>query len=198
MEQRQRVVDEWHWRKVLNGLVNAHGEDVSNVFVFVSHLQCVGVKTPAMTFFAVHTHIGKKVHLNATKTIACTGWTTPFSNIKREAARAITAQASVYRVGKKLSDSVPNTDIARGARARCLTDRGLINLHQSVDTFPAAKVIASYPFRYFPFVVTRSQSIAQVSCHDAADEGTLAAATNPAYSYQSAQRNTHGYIMQIV
>src|SRR6185503_19165777 len=83
-------------------------------------------------------HVGQEAHLDGLHTLALAPVAAAARGIEREAARGIAADARHLRVRKELADVVEEADVGRGARARGLADRRLVDLEHACDRLPAA------------------------------------------------------------
>ena len=139
LEQLQRVADGRHAGKEVHGFVDFHLQHVANALAAPGHGQRLGVETRAVAGVARHLDVGQEAHLYGAQALAFTRRAAAFAGIEREPARTIAARARFERIGKQLAYGVPETDIGRGAGARRLANRRLIDFKHAINGFEAAQ-----------------------------------------------------------
>src|SRR5690606_7374213 len=118
-------------------LVDRHREHVADALAFVLDGQRLGVETRAVAALARHAHVGQEAHLDLLEPLPFATLAAAARRVDREPARLVTANARLGRAGVELADLVPDADVGRGARARRLADRRLVDFEHAADALPA-------------------------------------------------------------
>src|SRR4029079_2029585 len=103
-------------------------------------------------------------------------------DVEREAARLVAADPRFGRVAEELANLVPDADVGRGARARSLTDRRLIELEHADDALPTLYRLDVRERRRL--AALRRHEPREVAVKHIADQRALAAAADTGHAHE--------------
>src|SRR5882672_1498421 len=201
-EQRERVADLGMRGEEHGGLVDGHHEHVADALAAILDRERLRVEALTAATLAVHTHVGQEAHLDPLQPLPFATLATAARDVEREAARLVTAQPRLGGVGVELANVVPDSDVSRGAGARRLADRRLIDLEHAADALPAAH--ASHPRELRRLAPARGaepgsrNQANQAVVQHAARERALAAAAHAGDAHEPRQRQRDIELLEIV
>src|ERR1700744_3545193 len=114
-------------REEFDGLVDLHGQHVTDVFAAPRNRQRLRIEALAMTDVARHLHVRQEAHANGAHALAFTGRAAAFACIEREARGRIATSAGFQRAGEQLTDGIPYAYISSGTGARRFADWRLVD-----------------------------------------------------------------------
>src|SRR5262245_48576632 len=91
------------------------------------------IEAPAAAHIAQHLYVGQEVHLDRAQALAFAPIASPAAGVERKTRGRVAAYARLGGVGKQLANRVPESNVGRRARARCLADRCLVDLEHAID-----------------------------------------------------------------
>ena len=98
-------------------------------------LSCFAVVAFAFAHIAGHVDVGQEVHFYPNHAVALTGFAAAAFDVEGEAPRVVATRACFRRAGKQITNRREQAGVGRGVRARCASDRALINRHDFVEVF---------------------------------------------------------------
>ena len=139
LQQPQAVVDRAVRGEELDRFVDAHREHFADRLALEAHRERLGVEARAAAHFARHAHVGQEAHLDALHALAFARLAAPAARVEREAARGVAAHARFGHFGEEAAHRVPEADVGRGARARRLADRRLVDFEHAARRSPSLR-----------------------------------------------------------
>src|SRR6185295_5642556 len=158
LQQAQAVMDLRMRGEEIDRLVYAHREHFADRFPAPAHRERLGVEALAAARLAVAAHVRQEAHLDLLLTLAFAFLAAPARGVEREAARGPAADPRLARVGEQLADLVPEADVRRGARARRLADRRLVDFEHALDRLATLERTAA---DFAPGLQARIQDVAR-------------------------------------
>ena len=145
---------------------------------------------------AIDAHVGQEAHLDLLEPLALAAFATPARRVEREPARVVAAQARFGRRGEQLADLVEDADVGRGARARRLADRRLVDLEHAADALPTLQALEMRQFR--GLTAARSDAAREIVLEHVAQQRALAAAADARHADEPRERQRNVEPAQIV
>ena len=125
--------DARHVCKELHRLVNRHVEHLGDGLALVMHLKRLAVVACALADLAWNVDIGEELHLDLEDAVAPTRLTASPLHIEAEPPRLVAAHARLAHLTEQLTDRIEHARVGCGIRARCASDRLLVDVDDLVD-----------------------------------------------------------------
>src|SRR4029079_17131894 len=109
-------------------------------------------------------------------------------DVEREAARLVAADPRFGRVAEEPAKLVPDAHVGRGARARSLTDRRLIDFEHAADALPTLYRLDVRERRRL--AALRRHEPREVAVKHIADQRALAAAADTGHADEPRERQS--------
>src|SRR5579884_495292 len=157
------------------------------------NLQCFAIVALAFTHFTGYIHIRQEVHLDFDDTLTLTGFTTSSLYIEGEAPRCVTANACLWDLCKEFPDAGEGVGVGSRVRARCASDRRLIDVDnlvqicQTLDIFVCSRL-----------VVGAEEGMGEFPIENISNQCTFARARHPCHSNKLAEGYLNGNVFEIV
>ena len=95
-------------------LLNAHLENVVNIFSFISYVEGIAVVALSLADVALDVNVGEKIHLYALNAITLARLASAAANVKGESSRIVAASLCILRLGKEISYIGKKSGLGRG------------------------------------------------------------------------------------
>ena len=133
-----------HVLEELYGLIDGHVEHVGYRLALIAHLQCFTVVALAMTVFARYLYVGQEVHLNGLVAVATTGFAAATLYVERESAWLVATYLGLGQIYKQRTDIAEHAGIGGWVRARCATDRTLVDTYHLIYILNALDAVVRH------------------------------------------------------
>ena len=119
-------------------MINGHIKHIGDrIFIPEQHLQSFAVEALAVTYITRHIHIRQELHFDAQLTLSLTGFTTPAMHVERETPGLVAAHFAFGQFRIQLSDLIEQAGVCSRVRARCASDRRLVDVDDLVEMLNA-------------------------------------------------------------
>ena len=182
-----------HIGKKLHSLIDGHVEHIADAFSLKAHLQCLVVVAFTLASLARHQHVGKEIHLDGLVAAAATRLAASALHVEGEASGLISAHLAFWQFHEELADVGKHARIGRRIGARRASDGTLVNGNHLVELAQSAQffIFKRRPQRAIKLLRKDGQK-------RVVDERRLSATGNASDTHESAKRQAHRDILQIV
>ena len=132
-ERLEVAVDRGDRLEEIGGLLDRHVENLRDGLALVVHLEGLAVVPRTVTHLAGNVDVGQEVHLDLDGSLALARLAASALDVEREPSWLVAAHLRFGRRCEQRADLVEDTRVGRRIRARCPTDRRLIDLHELVE-----------------------------------------------------------------
>ena len=154
-------------------LLYRHFKHVVYALSLILNVKGIAVVSSAAADVTLHVNVGKEVHLNALYTVTLTRLTSSAAHVKGKSARIVALCLGVFGLGKKIAYICEESRIGCGVRARCSSNRALVNVDNLIEILESLDSVDLAGLGYRAIKL-----LCQSSIQNSVDERGLSAARN--------------------
>ena len=121
----------------LERLLDRHVEDLGDVLVLERDVERVPVVAGALAHLAWHVHVGEEVHLDLDRPVTGACLAPATLHVEREPSGQVAPHLRLEARREQRADLVEHACVCGRVRARCPTDRRLVDVDDLVDELRA-------------------------------------------------------------
>ena len=179
--------------KELHCLVDSHLQHIGYRPAFVSYFQCLSVVAFAVAHLTIDVDVWQEIHFYGSDACTLAGFAPASTHVERETTRLVASDFGTGQLSKQLTDLVEDADIGGGVAAWCPSDGRLVNLYDLVYIFHAADALVGQGAFLCPIEMAAEDGMKRL-----VDQCRFAAAADTCHTYEQAQGNVEGGMLQIV
>src|SRR5947209_7017702 len=157
------------------------------------NLQCFAIVALAFTHFTGYIHIGQEVHLDFDDTLTLTSFTTSSLYIEGEAPRCVTSDACLRDLCEEFTDAGEGIGVGSRVRARCASDRRLIDVDNLVQICQALDILVCSRL-----IVGAEKGMGEFPIENISNQCTFARARYTCHSNKLAEGYLNSNVLEIV